>query len=96
MLRQSHYRPQLHYNATCGLVFSEPQENDKRKAEMYEYYKRLGIKFWCADFETVLKRAGFLQLGTLKNYDKDDPEVRKHLRNLVKTSDIVNWSIKDT
>lgn len=93
----SHFRPQRNFNATCGLVFSEPQDNAARQEQMLAYYvARGGRRFWPHDFDDPRMCKGFFQLGQLQNVDLGDIAARTALRNSLATDHIVNWTTNDS
>lgn len=92
----AHFRPQRNFNATCGLVFSEPQDNAIRRTAMLKYYTDRGARrFWPHDFEDPRMCIGFYQLGQLQNFDVSDADAREELRNRLATDTIISWVIKD-
>lgn len=86
--------PQTIYNATRGLVFSEPSSSELVD-QMRQYYdERGGISFFGFEFDDPLMRKGFFKLGQLENVSEfDTKEKRDDLRNQIKDSEIINWTI---
>jgi len=92
----AHFRPQRNFNATCGLIFSEPQDNAARRVAMLKYYNDRGARrFWPHDFEDPRMCIGFYQLGQLQNFDAS-ADARDQLRAQLSTDPIVNWTINDS
>jgi hypothetical protein len=88
----AHFKPQRHYNATCGLVFSDPQDNEGRRVAMEAYYdKRGGRDFWPYEFNDPRMCIGFYQLGQLQNFDTQSADARKSLQQGLATDHVVSW-----
>ncbi len=90
-----HFRAQHEFNATCGLVFSEPVDEVQLKREMLEYYvQRGGKKFFGFDFHDEKLAIGFFKLGQLENLDSYSTTAhRGNLRDRLKDSHIVKWEV---
>lgn len=86
--------PQTIYNATCGLVFSEPSSSELVD-QMRQYYdERGGISFFGYEFDDPLLRKGFFKLGQLENVSEFvTNEQRDNLRQQIKDTEIVSWRI---
>ncbi|PPD51206.1 MAG: hypothetical protein CTY12_08770, partial [Methylotenera sp.] len=91
---EQQFVPQTIYNATCGLVFSEPSSSELVD-QMRQYYdERGGISFFGYEFDDPLMRKGFFKLGQLENVSEfDTKEKRDQLRNQIKDNVIVSWTI---
>lgn len=93
----AHFRPQRNFNATCGLVFSEPQDNAVRRTQMLAYYNARGARrFWPHDFDDPRMCKGFFQLGRLQNFDVADSAARTALRTQLATASITSWTLHDS
>ncbi len=91
----THYKAQHEFNATCGLVFSEPQDEVLRAIEMRAYYnKRGGQRFFGFDYDDPKFAKGFFKLGQLQDIGQYElPERRQALRLQLKNSHIVGWDL---
>jgi hypothetical protein len=88
-----HFRAQQEFNATCGLVFSEPDDAALRTAQMQAFYgQRGGRQFFGFDFDDPKLARGFFKIGQLENLsDFTTVSARQALRNSLKDSHVVNW-----
>ena len=95
---QKHFRAQHEFNATCGMVFSEPQDEVVRSTEMRAYYhQRGGKQFFGFDFDDHKLAKGFFKLGQLQNIaDYTQPERRQTLRQQLKRSHVVQWDFSSS
>lgn len=91
--RPKHFRAQHEFNATCGMVFSEPQDEELRSSEMQIYYHQRGGKgFFGFEFDDPKLVKGFFKLGQLQNINEyAQPERREALRQKIKKSHVVGW-----
>jgi len=91
----AHFRAQHAFNATCGLVFSEPQDEALSNAEMHAYYhQRGGKRFFGFEYEDPKFAKGFFRLGRLQNIaEYAQLEQREALRRKLKNSHIVDWQV---
>jgi hypothetical protein len=88
------FRPQTVYNATCGLVFSEPKTlKSPMSFDMHDYYlRRGGQPYFGYSYDDTRLAKGFFNLGQLENLAEfDTVEKRQSLRNLLKTNPIIKW-----
>ncbi len=83
---QQHFRAQHEFNATCGLSFSEPIDENLLKRYMLEYYNRRGgAAFFGYEFDDPKLAVGFFKLGQLENInDYASFEQRQKLRAQIK------------
>ena len=81
------------FNATCGLVFSEPRDSVQLDGDMRTYYdKRRGKQFFGFKYEDPKIAKSFFKLGQLANMAEYSTSTkRQELRNRIKTSMIVAW-----
>lgn len=93
----AHFRPQHHHNATCGLVFSESQDNALRRTRMREYYEaRGGREFWPYEFHDPRMCIGFYQLGQLVDVDWfNTSAARSALRQSLSKAEVVSWQVSE-
>ena len=91
----NHFRPQWELNATCGLVFSEPQNPERVANRLRSYFDRRGGKdFFGYDFDDCHLAKGFFPLGRLANLDEfSSRSSRDTLREQVKRQKIIGWKI---
>lgn len=91
---KKHFRAQHEFNATCGMVFSEPQDEALRNTDMQIYYhQRGGKQFFGFDFDDQKLAKGFFKLGQLQDIAEYSlPHRREALRQQLKKSDVVGWS----
>lgn len=89
----NHFRAQHEFNATCGMVFSEPQDEVVRNTEMQAYYhQRGGKQFFGFDFDDKKLAKGFFKLGQLQNIaEYGQREQREALRQQLRRSHVVQW-----
>ncbi len=88
-----HFRAQHEFNATCGMVFSEPQDEVLRNTEMQTYHhQRGGMQFFGFDYEDKKLAKGFFKLGQLQDIaEYAHPEQREALRRQLRKSHVVGW-----
>ena len=88
---QKHFRAQHEFNATCGMVFSEPQDEVLHNTEMQIYYhQRGGKQFFGFDYEDQKLAKGFFKLGQLQDMTEyAQPQRREALRQQLKKSQVV-------
>lgn len=90
-----HFIAQHDFNATCGLVFSEPCDAVRLDARMRDYYERRGAKeFFGFEYEDPKLAKGFFKIGQLV----DLPAYSKHaerqaLRDQLKDSRVTSWKL---
>lgn len=91
------FRPQSVYNATCGLVFSEPSASDIN-LEMKRYYdKNGGRSFFRHEFDSIQMRKGFFKIGQLADVDVyNSKEKRDILRQQIQDAVVVSWEVIST
>jgi hypothetical protein len=89
----SHFKAQHEFNATCGLVFSEPHDAVLHNANMQNYYDQRGGKsFFGFDYNDPKLAKGFFKLGQLENlHEYNSFEQRQALRDQLIKSQIVAW-----
>jgi hypothetical protein len=91
----SHFRAQHEFNATCGLVFSEPKDAAQLNQGMHEYYvRRGGESFFGFAYDDSRMAKGFFKVGQLEDL-KDYGELaqRQVLRDKLKSSFVESWRI---
>jgi hypothetical protein len=88
-----HFKAQHEFNATCGLVFSEPGDTWLRDLEMKEYFdQRGGTRFFGFDYDDPRLCKGFFKLGSLEDMQNYSTRQQRHeLRNRLKDSRILSW-----
>ncbi len=89
----SHFKAQHEFNATCGLVFSEPLDSVEVERDMHHYFvSRGGADFFGYELEDPQMAKGFFKLGRLENLDAySNFEQRQALRDQLQSSRIVSW-----
>lgn len=88
------FRPQHEFNATCGLVFSEPTETRRQREErMRRYFESMGGEsYFGYGFDDEALAKGFFQLGRLENLDEyRNIGPRNALRAQLRKSSVVGW-----
>jgi hypothetical protein len=88
-----HFVAQHAFNATCGLVFSEPRDHAKTDADMRAYYKqRQGVQFFKYPYDDPKLAKGFFKLGQLEGLERyaTKPQ-REALRDALQRSSIESW-----
>lgn len=88
-----HFVPQHAFNATCGLVFSEPQDQTKADGDMRVYFaQRQGIEFFKHHYDDPKLAKGFFKLGQLEGLEgyATKPQ-RQALRDAIQRSTITAW-----
>lgn len=90
-----HFMAQHEFNATCGLVFSEPCDQTRFAARMRDYYHRRGAKeFFGFEYEDPRLAKGFFKIGQLVDLPAYSArEQRQALREQLKTSRITAWQL---
>lgn len=90
-----HFRAQHEFNATCGLVFSEPCDPEKLDRDMRAYYdKRGGKQFFGFDYDDPKIAKGFFKLGQLEDLNGYSTFAeRQALRDELKTSRVTSWEV---
>jgi hypothetical protein len=88
-----HFVPQHAFNATCGLVFSEPRDKDQLEADMRAYYTRQqGVDFFGHGYDDPKLAKGFFKLGTLDGLQAyASKQQRQALRTALQRSSITAW-----
>ncbi len=91
----SHFRAQHEFNATCGLVFSEPTDVAQLNQDMHDYYMhRGGENFFGFSFDAPKIAKGFFKVGQLESLqDYGESAQRQALRDKLKSSTIRSWRI---
>ena len=91
----SHFRAQHEFNATCGLVFSEPTDVGQLDRDMHAYYlQRGGSDFFGFEYGDPKMARGFFKLGQLEDLqDYSNMEQRQALREKLKSSRITGWRV---
>lgn len=92
------FRPQQEFNATCGLVFSEPVDRVTQDTAMRAYFARRGGEpFFGYAYDAPRMAKGFFKLGQLQNVaDYGTRAQRQALREQLQSADIVGWELLDT
>ncbi len=88
-----HFVAQHAFNATCGLVFSEPQDLVKIDADMRSYYhQRQGVQFFKHLYDDPKLANGFFKLGQLEGLEAyaTKPQ-RQALRDVLQRAAITEW-----
>jgi hypothetical protein len=88
-----HFVAQHAFNATCGLVFSEPQDLAKTDTDMQAYYnQRQGVQFFKHRYDDPKLAKGFFKLGQLEGLEgyATKPQ-REALRDALQRSSIESW-----
>jgi hypothetical protein len=88
------FRPQHEFNATCGLVFSEPTETrHQREERMRRYFESMGAEsFFGYGFDDKALAKGFFQLGRLEDFERfGGIGPRSRLRAQLRKSSVVGW-----
>ena len=90
-----HFKAQHEFNATCGLVFSEPGDAAMRDQEMKDYFDQRGGKaFFGFDYDDPRLSKGFFKLGSLEDMQNYSTRQQRHeLRNRLKDSRISSWKM---
>lgn len=90
-----HFIAQHEFNATCGLVFSEPCDQTRLAARMRDYYDRRGAKeFFGLEYEDPKLAKGFFKIGQLVDLPAYSARARRQaLRDQLKTSRITAWRL---
>lgn len=90
-----HFIAQHEFNATCGLVFSEPCDRAALDVRMRNYYDRRGGKgFFGLEYEDPKLAKGFFKVGQLLDLPVYSTHTRRQaLRDQLKTSRIVAWQL---
>lgn len=90
-----HFRAQHEFNATCGLVFSEPCDPEELDRDMRNYYDQRGGKsFFGFDYEDPKIAKGFFKLGQLENLSRYSTFTqRQALREQLRASRITAWQL---
>ena len=90
-----HFKAQHEFNATCGLVFSEPVQAPVLEDKLIKYYEsRGGRQFFGVDYQDAKLAKGFFRLGQLENLDAcSQPAQRRALREQLKASQIIDWKL---
>lgn len=92
---QDHFVPQHRYNATFGMVFSEPGARDYGALQQY-YVDRGGVDFFHKIYDDPTLASGFYKLGCLTNVDdyRSNKDRRNDLRQQLAGSSVVDWRIQ--
>lgn len=89
---KEHFRPQMHFNPTCAINFSEPRPQNMLEAKMQRYYQaRGGRDFFGLDYADPKMAKGFFKLGELVNLGEYSLEDREEIRESLKAAYITNW-----
>jgi len=90
-----HFRAQHEFNATCGLVLSEPCDPMQLDQNMRAYYDRRGGNgFFGFKYEDPYFAKGFFKIGQLSDLAAYPTFTqRQALRERLKTSQIVSWRL---
>jgi hypothetical protein len=88
-----HFVAQHAFNATCGLVFSEPQDQTKTDSDMREYFaRRGGNQFFKHRYDHPKLAKGFFKLGQLQALEAYATKPsRTALRDAIQRSSITAW-----
>lgn len=91
-----HFRAQHAFNATCGLVFSEPCDPVQLDCDMRAYYgRRGGAEFFGIDYDDPRLAKGFFRIGQLIDLQAYSTFTQRNaLREQLKTSRIVAWKFR--
>jgi hypothetical protein len=90
---EHHFVAQHAFNATCGLVFSEPQDSVKIDTDMRAYYaQRQGAQFFKHLYDDPKLAKGFFKLGQLEGLQAyaTKPQ-RQALRDVLQRAAITEW-----
>lgn len=92
---KAHFRPQWEFNATCGLVFSEPQDASSVSTRLQRYYEqRGGEAFFGYRFDDHRLAKGFFTVAKLENAAAySTQKSRDALRKAIKNQHAVGWRI---
>ncbi len=90
---KTQFRAQTHFNATCGLSFSEPEDAIVKNLRMRSYYDSLGgIDYFGYDYNSDKLCKGFFKLGTLSDLKGfNTTSQRNDVRNTIFQQSIVSW-----
>lgn len=91
----SHFRAQHEFNATCGLVFSEPVNSEQLDQDMHDYYlRRGGEAFFRFPYHDPRMAKGFFIVGQLEDLDDyGDSARRQALRDKLRSSSVDSWRV---
>lgn len=94
---RTHFVPQHRFNATFGMVFSEPGVRDYADLQRY-YINRGGVEFFRKQYDNPTMAIGFYKLGQLVNVDqyRTSEQQRNELRAAVSSAVVVDWKINAT
>lgn len=89
----SHFRAQHEFNATCGLVFSEPVDRLQLDIAMQKYYtQKHGSAFFGFPYDSLQLAKGFFKLGKLLGLSNYQSLLdRQQLRRNLATAAIQSW-----
>lgn len=90
-----HFRPQLEFNATCGLVFGETLDAQMLEQRMLTYYAaRGGQDFFKLAYNDPKLTKGFFQLGKLANIaEYSTKQSRDALRAQLRDDYFISWEV---
>jgi hypothetical protein len=90
-----HFKAQHEFNATCGLVFSEPEDWPARDAAMRQFHaRRGGWRFFGYEYDDPRLARGFFKLGELVDLaDYADASRRDALRTALSSAHVQSWHL---
>lgn len=90
-----HFKAQHEFNATCGLVFSEPEDWPARDAAMRRFHaRRGGWRFFGYEYDDPRLARGFFKLGELEDVaEYAEPSRREALRSALSEAHVLSWTL---